>query len=232
MKLILFSKSIRTIALVTMFSAIQGISLVNVAQAKPKTTCTAAYFDDPGYMYNPSFEKEKKLMKSAEMIARGQRSDSMIATITTFSAPLDSPMGYVVNKVNGKPVTIPPKIKQAIDRAVLVGPSQSSRKRVAELNQQYGKYATFGQNITLIPSAAQQKQLIDDTYATLADFAAAMTPQERQAERNERMAMGECSPDSLFNPKRGDMTFTIDTGTRPDLDKRLREDKTGATFFK
>jgi hypothetical protein len=42
---------------------------------------------------------------------------------------------------------------------------------------------------------------------------------------------GYCSPGALFRP---DMyqTLTIDTGRRPDLDQRLRADKTGTTLFK
>ncbi len=58
-----------------------------------------------------------------------------------------------------------------------------------------------------------------------------MTPQERQAERDRVTADVGCSAGSLFRP---DMyqTLTIDTGTRPDLDKRLRADKTGTTLFK
>jgi hypothetical protein len=102
---------------------------------------------------------------------------------------------------------------------------------VAELNKKYGQYATFGQNITLILSPEQQQERVQETYEYLADLAAMMTPEERKAERDALTAQAGCSPGALFRP---DMwkSVTIDTGKRPDLDKRLREDKTGATEFK
>jgi hypothetical protein len=64
-----------------------------------------------------------------------------------------------------------------------------------------------------------------------------LTPQERQAQRDQAMAApvadGFCSPSALFDPNNPETlrSLSIDTGIRPDLDKRLREDKTGATFF-
>ena len=236
MKLTSLSKTVRSIGLITILSTIQGISLVQTAQAqaKPssKSACTAAYFDDPGYMYAPSYDRVEGMMKSQQSQERTKRTDKMLAEITTFSAPLDSPLGYVINKVNGKEVSVPSNIRRAIDREMNRNPSPENRRRVAELNKKYEKYATFGQNITLIPSSEQDVQVVKDSYAGLADLKALLTLQELQAERDRATAAGDCSPSNLYNPPRSERTFTIDTGRRPDLDKRLRADKTGATLFK
>ena len=228
------SKSIRSIGLIGMFSAIVGTSMVPTApaQAKPQTgsTCSAAYFNNPGYMYSPVTGKQRAAVdKFQNDPDRMKKWTSMMAKIQTFSAPLDSPMGYVAKKVNGKPIKIPPKIEQAIRKAVYVAPTPNNRKRVAQLNQEYGQYATFGQNITLLLSPEQQQESDKGTYEFLAYIASVLTPQQRQAQRDEATAAGECSPGSLFKPTG---TMTVDTGRRPDLDKRLREDKTGTTFFK
>ena len=239
MKLTSLSKSVKSIGLITIVSAIQGISLVQTAQAQADinagAVCTAAYFDDPGYMYNPSQEQQKALSALPKYQEQYKKANKMMAEITTFSAPLDSPMGYVIKKVNGKEVSIPPNIRRAIDQGVNRAPTNDNRRRVAELNKKYGQYATFGQNIVLMLSPEQQKEQVQETYEFLADLAAIMTPEERKAERDRAMAApvsdGYCSPGALFRP---DMyqTLTIDTGRRPDLDKKVREDKTGATLFK
>jgi len=155
-----------------------------------------------------------------------------MAEITTFSAPLDSPLGYVVNKVNGREVTIPPRIAQEIHQEVYGREnSQDNRRRVAELNQRYGQYATFGQNITLILSPEQIREASQDTYEFLAYIKSVLTPQQQQEERDGLTAQGLCSPSSLFRPDVW-RTVTVDTGTRSDLDRRLREDTSGATLFK
>ncbi len=247
MKLALLSKSVRTIlgtrgyanGLITILFTIQGMNMVKTAQAQADinsgAVCTAAYFDNPGYMYNPSQKQQKDLSASPKYQAQYQRVEKMMGEITTFSAPLNSPMGYVIKKVNGKEVSIPPKIGRAIDQGVNRAPTNDNRKRVAELNKKYGQYATFGQNIVLMLSPEQQKERVKETYEFLADLAAIMTPKERKAERDRAMsapvADGYCSPGALFRPEMY-QTLTIDTGKRPDLDRRLREDKTGATFFK
>jgi hypothetical protein len=243
MKLTSLSKSVCTIGLITLLSAIQGMSMVQTAQAQAKpqksSACTAAYFDNPGYMYNPSEKAQKAREKvrsaSPKLQEQFKRAEKMMDEITTFSAHLDSAMGYVIKKVNGKEVSIPPNIKRAIDQGVSRAPTNDNRKRVAELNKKYGQYATFGQNITLILSPEQQQERVQETYEYLADLAAMMTPEERKAERDRAMAApasdGYCSPGALFRPDIW-KSVTIDTGRRPDLDKRLREDKTGATVFK
>jgi hypothetical protein len=242
MQLTSLSKSVQTIGLITLLSAIQGMSMVKTAQAQTdpnaEAVCTAAYFDNPGYMYQAATQQQQeaidKFQKDPE---RMKRWDNMMAEITTFSAPLDSPMGYVINKVNGKEVPLPPEIEEEIKQAVYVDPSQNSRKRVAELNQKYGQYATFGQNINLILSPQQRQDRIKDTYEYIAYIKSVLTPQERQAQRDQATAApltdGFCSPSALFDPNNPETlrSLSIDTGIRPDLDKRLREDKTGATFF-
>ncbi len=247
MKLTLLSKSVRTIlgtrgyaiGLITILSTIQGMNMVKTAQAQANinsgNVCTAAYFDNPGYMYNPSQKQQKDLSASPKYQAQYKRVEKMMGEITTFSAPLDSPMGYVIKKVNGKEVSIPPNIRRAIDKGVNRAPTNDNRRQVAELNKKYGQYATFGQNIVLMLSPEQQKERVKETYEFLADLAAIMTPKERKAERDRAMAApvadGYCSPGALFRPEMY-QTLTIDTGKRPDLDRRLREDKTGATVFK
>ena len=157
MKLTSLSKSVRTIVSIGILSAIVGTSMVPAApaQAKPQTgsTCSAAYFNNPGYMYSPVTKEQRAAVdKFQNDPDRMKKWTSMMAKIQTFSAPLDSPMGYVAKKVNGKPIKIPPKIEQAIRKAVYVAPTPNNRKRVAQLNQEYGQYATFGQNITLLLS--------------------------------------------------------------------------------
>ena len=237
MKLTSLSKSVRTIGLIGILSTIVGMSMVPTAQAQPKSptgsACSAAYFDDPGYMYNlETAQQNAAFDKYNNDPTYVKKWDGMVAKITTFSAPLDSPLGYVVKTVNGKPIKIPPKIEQAIRKAVYgTDNSPNNRRRAAELNQKYGQYATFGQNITLILSPEQQKESVKRTYESLAYLASLLTPQQRQAQRDAAIAAGECSGGGVFKPSMVG-TMTVDTGTRPDLDKRLREDKTGATFFK
>jgi hypothetical protein len=239
MKLTALSKTVRTIGLITLLSTIQGMGMLKTAQAQANpnagAVCTAAYFDDPGYMYNPVTNQQiaavSKFDRNPERIKSNER---MMAEITTFSAPLGSPMGYTINKVNGKEVSIPPKIRRAIEQGTRIY-SKNNRPRVAELNQKYGQYATFGQNITLMLSPAQQQERVKETYASLAYIKSVLTPEQRQAQQDQVTASasegGGCSPGALFRPEMY-QSLTIDTGTRPDLDKRLREDKTGATFFK
>ena len=54
-------------------------------------------------------------------------------------------MGYFINKVNGKEVSIPPSIRRTIDQEMNRNPSPENCRRVAKLNKKYGQYATFGQ---------------------------------------------------------------------------------------
>jgi hypothetical protein len=244
MKLTSLSKTVRTIlgtrgyaiGLITLLSTIQGMGMLKIAQAQENpnagVACTAAYFDDPGYMYNPVTNQQiAAVSKFYRDQYDGKRSERMMAEITTFSAPLGSPMGYVINKVDGKEVSIPPKIKRAIEQGTRIY-SKNNRPRVAELNQKYGQYATFGQNITLLPSPKQMREYDKDTYEGFAYIKSLLTPEQKKEQQDQVIAAlnGSCSPGSLFKP--GRVSFTIDTGTRPELDKIVREDKTGTTLFK
>lgn len=69
------------------------------AQARPsnpqtKSTCSAAYFDNPGYMYQPVTQQQ---MEAVDKRQNDPKWDVMISQITSFSAPLDSPLGYVLS---------------------------------------------------------------------------------------------------------------------------------------
>jgi hypothetical protein len=240
MQLTSLSTTVRTIGLIAILSAIQGMSLVKTAQAQAdpnaEAVCTAAYFEDPGYMYQAATPQQEEAIdrysQDPDGIARAER---VISEITTFSAPLDSYMGYVINKVNGKEVSIPPAIRRAMDQGINRAPTKENRRRVAELNKKYGQYATFGQNIILILSPEQVKEQDKIIYDYLAYIKSLLTPQQQKEQRDRAMAApisdGYCSPGAIFRPNTF-LTRNIDTGRRPDLDKRLREDKTGTTFFK
>lgn len=240
MKLTSLAKAVRSIGLVIVLSAIEGMGMVQPAQAQvtePQaeqsgSVCSAAYFDDPGFMYNTATQEQRDAVdRFLQNPARLQRGESMMAEITTFSAALDSPLGYVVNRVNGEEVTIPPQIQQEIRREVYErDPSPDNRRRVAELNQRYGQYVTFGQNITLLPSPEQIQVSAQDTYELLAYLESLLTPEQKQEQQAALTALGLCSPSSLFRPDRG-RGLSIDVGVRPDLDERLRNDTSGATFF-
>jgi hypothetical protein len=66
-------------------------------------------------MYNPVTNQQiAAVSKFDGNPERIKRFDRMMAEITTFSAPLGSPMGYTINKVNGKEVSIPPKISKEL----------------------------------------------------------------------------------------------------------------------
>jgi hypothetical protein len=84
----------------------------------------------------------------------------------------------------------------------------------------------------LIFSPGQIKENTKMTREYSAYIASTLTPQQKQAEQDTIKAsakqMGMCP--ALFNPD--SMRYvTIQVGSRPDLDQRLREDTTGATFF-
>jgi hypothetical protein len=246
MKLTSVSKSIRTIGLITILSAIQGTIVIQTAQAqaipagKPGSVCSDAYFANPDYMYTlPPGEQQQKQQAAVDKFSadpvRAKRMNRIWAKSKTFSVALDAPVGYVAKKVNGKPVAIPKKIAKDIYWAAFNanGDPKSTRRRVAELNQKYANYATFGQQINLIFSPEQIKENTKMTREFSAYLASVMTPEQKQAERDMvrtgAKQMGMCP--ALFNPD--SMTYaTLQVGVRPDLDRRLREDKTGTIFFK
>ncbi|MGC1395929.1 MAG: hypothetical protein WA828_16855 [Coleofasciculaceae cyanobacterium] len=236
MKLTSLFKTVCTIGLVTVLSAIEGMSTVQTAQSQvPKTssfTCSDAYFEDPSYMYSPVTQEQRAAVaKFAQNPARVEPALRMMEEITTFSVPLDSPLGYAVKKVNGQEVAIPPQIRKEIDQAVYREASPENRRLVAQLNQKYGQYATFGQNITLLLSPEQVSDRVKEGYELNAYIKSLLTPQQMQEQREALKASGPCSSFFVFKPELF-REFSIDVGVRPDLDKRLREDTSGTTFFK
>jgi hypothetical protein len=242
MKLTSLSKTVRTISLITILSAIEGMSLVQTAQAqaipagKPGSVCSDAYFANPDYMYTPVTEKQRKAVSEfGGNPARMKRMERIWAKSNTFSVALDAPVGYVAKVVNGKPVAIPSKLaKEMYDAAFNANRyPKATRKRVVELNQKYANYATFGQQLNLIFSPEQIRENTKIIREFSAYTASVMTSEQRQKERDGMRAsakqMGMCP--ALGNPDQ--MRYVvIQVGARPDLDKRLREDTTGATFFK
>ena len=125
----------------------------------------------------------------------------------------------------------PPQIKQEIDKAVYREASVENRRLVAQLNQKYGQYATFGQNINLILSPEQIKARVEEGYELNAYIKSLLTPQQMQEQRDALKASGPCSSFFVFKPELF-RELSIDVGVRPDLDKRLRSDTSGTTFFK
>jgi hypothetical protein len=250
MKLTSLSKKVRTIlgtrgyaiGLITILSAIQGMHLVQTAQAqaipagKPGSVCSDAYFANPDYMYDPRPGKEKDMVdKYISDPIRDIKRTSIWAKSKTFSVASDAPVGYVAKKVNGKPIAIPSKLGKEMNDAAFNAryAPKGVRKRVAELNQKYSQYATFGQQITLIFSPEQIRENTKMTREYNAYVASVMTPQQKQREQETVRAAakqaGMCP--AIFNPD-SMRSANLEVGKRPDLDKRLREDKTGATFFK
>ncbi len=236
MKLTFSSKSVRTIGLITILSAIQGMSLVQTAQAQskePTTACSAAYFADPDYMYNPSGKAKEAVDKFNANPARIKQWNDIWAKSNTFSVTLDAPVGYTPKIVNGKPIAISSKLANEMYAAASNANRnpKATRQRVADLNKKYAQYATFGQQITLMASPEQMKEASNWLREIYAYTASVMTPQQKQAEQDlvTKTFNGSCP--LIQNTNR--MTSIVKTvGQRPDLDKRLREDKTGATFFK
>jgi hypothetical protein len=240
------AKTIRSIGSIAILSAIQGTTMLQTAQAqaipagKPGSVCTDAYFANPDYMYTlPSGEQQQKQQEAVDKFSadpvRAERMNRIWAKSKTFSVALDAPVGYIAKKVNGKPITIPKKIAKDIYWAAFNanGDPKTTRRRVAELNRKYANYAIFGQQLNLIFSPEQIRENTKMTREFSAYLASVMTPEQKQAERDMvrtgAKQMGMCP--ALFNPD--SVTYvTLQVGVRPELDRRLREDKTGATFFK
>ncbi|MBE9012866.1 hypothetical protein IQ250_21945 [Pseudanabaenaceae cyanobacterium LEGE 13415] len=239
MQLTFLSKSVRTIGSLFMLLAITGMSITQPAQAQPKekmTACSAAYFDDPDYMYNPvSKEQQDAIDRFSANPARIGRLNRIQAEIKTFSVALDAPVGYVAKTVNGKPIAIPAKLAKEMYNAAFNANRnpKATRRRVAELNKKYAPYATFGQQINLLFSPEQIRENSKIIHEINAFTASVMTPEQRKAEQEQlKKDFGGVCP-SLENQRADRITYvTIEVGVRPDLDKRLREDTTGATFFK
>lgn len=217
MQLTVLSKKFAQIGSVAILTAIQGMSVVQTAQAqtppagKPGSVCTDAYFANPDYMYTlPPGKQQQKQQAAIDKFeadpTRIKRWKGIWAKSSTFSVALDAPVGYVAKKVNGKPVAIPAKLaKEMYDAAFNANRDpKATRRRVAELNQKYAKYATFGQQINLMFSPEQIRENTKMTRESSAYLASVMTPQQKQEERDMIRAsakqMGMCP--ALFIPLR------------------------------
>lgn len=236
MQLTFLSKAVQAIGLITILGAIEGISLIQTAQAQskePGVACSAAYFADRDYMYNPSGKEKAAVDRFNGDPARIKRWNEVWAGVSTFSVTLDAPVGHTAKIVNGKPIVISRKLANEMrDAAANANRNpKATRRRVAELNRKYAKYATFGQQITLIASPVQVQETSKWIREINAYSASVMTPEQKRREQDSitKTFNGSCPP--IQNIERMN-TIVLEVGKRPDLDKRLREDKTGATFFK
>ncbi len=242
MKLTALSKSVRKIGLIGMLAAIALLESTSAIQAqaipagKPGSVCSDAYFANPDFMYSfPSGEEQMALINAfSNDPARVARMNRIWAKSNTFSVELDAPVGYIAKTVNGEAVEIPPDIEKEIYEAAFNANSNpaTTRRRVAELNEEYAQYATFGQQISIIFSEEQIRENTEMGREFSAYVASVLTPQQRQEQQNAMRAaaaqMGMCP--ALSNP--ASMRYvTLEVGQRPDLDQRLLEDTTGATFF-
>jgi hypothetical protein len=237
MKFTFLSKTLRTAGLTALLTALVGTQIHQAAQAQfgvlePSfMACSpgSIYFSDPDFMYTPSdFEPDQAII-DAQNASIAER-EAIDAAVTTFAVALDAPIGYKVKEVNGVAVEIPPEIEQAIWDEMAAEPS---REKVRMLNDRYGEYATFGQQMNLVYSSEQVRRLIELQREDSARFAASMTPEERREHEAAYGSSGPCQTLSGY----GDMGFigatrVVEIGERPDLDARLREDTTGATFFR
>jgi hypothetical protein len=148
--------------------------------------------------------------------------------VTTFMVERIAPIGYVANKVNGVAVEIPAEIEQAMQQGMAY---PYSREKVKVLNEKYGEYATFGQQISLVYSTDQLRRIDALNEARNARIASALTPEQRQAQEEMSRELGMCAAFDGYT-EMGLLTKTIEVGVRPDLDARLREDTTGAVYFR
>jgi hypothetical protein len=230
MKFTLFSKTLRTASLTALLTAIVSVNVQQPAQAifgaldESWMACSTAYFGDPDQMYgNPESIDE------SERVELDQATwDAIDAAVTTFAVELDAPIGYIANKVNGVAVEIPPEIEQAMQEEM----ADASREKVRMLNEKYGQYATFGQQITLVYSSEQVRQiqeLFRDFYARTKVL---WTPEELQEQQELGSSFGPCNVIGGFADMGIAASRVIQVGERPDFDARLREDTTGATFFR
>ncbi len=154
--------------------------------------------------------------------------DALNASITVFTSELNSPIGYVVNNVNGVAVNIPPEVEKSIQEDMYY----ASREKVKLLNDKYGQYARFGQQITLLYTPAQTLRAQEILRENNAISASYLTPEEKQEYRDFITSQGSCTVNYGLADMAGLGSITITFGQRPDLDARLREDTTGATFFR
>jgi hypothetical protein len=234
-----FTKTLRTISLTALLTVMVGANLQQTAQAQLGIPdeyympCSEAYFSDPDIMYSVGEGESPEQIARLEQLRPqfkllDNETEAINASVTVFSSDLDAPIGYVANQVNGVAIEISPEIEQSIQEEMAY---PYSREKVKVLNEKYGQYATFGQQIMLIYSPAQTQRMheILREYSALA--ASTLTSEEIQEGRELISSQGACSVNNGFIDM-GIGTITITVGQRPDLDARLREDTTGATFFR
>ena len=238
-----FSQTIRIIGLTTIITAVAGVFVQHTAQAQFASwgnaymPCSEAYFSDLDFTYSlqGSLEFLERLKQHGQFEAYEQalrpvlaEMDAINASVEIFAVELDAPIGYVANTVDVTPVEIPPEIERSIQEDMSY---PYSREKVRMLNEKYGQYATFGQQITLVYSSAQtlrMHELIRERNAIAVSY---LTPEEKQEYRSWSSSREHCAVNTGFADM-GIGTITIEVGQRPDLDSRLREDTTGAIFFR
>lgn len=168
----------------------------------------------------------------ASAVVRENR-QAVTAEVNTFSVELDAPFAYIANEVNGVAVEIPPEIKEAMDEAIKSEDVADRREQVKVLNEKYGQYATFGQQITLVFSPEQAKRVADGYREYNAKVKTILTEEQKQATRDFEGPEVEgaglaCQPIYGFDDNG---TIVVEIGQRPELDQRLREDTSNSTFF-
>ena len=197
--------------------------------------CSEAYFSDPDLTYFPLTDDSLNALKQRGLVKEYEQAikpllDEQVAikdSITVFAVDLDAPIGYVAKEVNGVAIEIPAEIEQAIQKDMAY---PYSREKVKALNEKYGQYATLGQQITLVYSSAQTLRMREISRELNTIAASYTTPEEKQASRDLVTSMGYCGVNEGIAGM-GILTIVVEVGQRPDLDARLREDMTGATFF-
>jgi hypothetical protein len=230
------SKTFRAVSLSTILTVIVGANVQQAAQAfglpfgsteQTFMPCSAAFFSDPDFMYDiqatgMSVEDIEGTQAYLDELA------AIDAEVTTFMVERIAPIGYVANKVDGVAVEIPAEIEQAMQQGMAY---PYSREKVKVLNEKYGEYATFGQQISLVYSTDQLQRIDALQKAQNARIAALLTPEQKREQEEVSISSGTCSALVGFI-EMGLLTKTIEVGVRPDLDARLREDTTGAVYFR
>ena len=240
MKFTSFSKTLHIIGLTTIMTVLVGTHVQQTAQAQLASTqeaympCSEAYFSDPDFMpgsgdFLENLKQRGQLEQYEQALQqKWDEIDAINAAINVFAVDLNAPIGYVAKKVNGVAVEIPPEVEKSIQEDMAY---PYSREKVKALNEKYSQYATLGQQISLVYSPAQTLRAQEIYREANAITASYQTPEEKQADRDLASSQEHCSVNYGFADM-GLTTITIEVGKRPDLDARLREDTTGATFFR
>jgi hypothetical protein len=242
MKFTTFSKAFRTISLTTLLTVMVGTNIQQSAQAEFRGAdsalmpCSEAYFADVDYMYydfesiGVSAEQLEEIKKLSAPIS--EEMTRIPTEVNMFAVELDAPVGYVANKVNGEEIAIPPEIERALYAESFAANEkpEETRKRVNELNKKYGQYATFGQQLTLVFSSEQTRRYSDLIRQNNAIVASVLTEEQKQKFRDLRT--GETCNVNYSAAEMGLGSIVVEVGERPELDARLREDTTGAIFFR